>query len=56
MKPQGKNQKAAYAFAQRVNDWHTYHKDRTTLAALAGLVRRGLIETNEFHQFKIKGV
>lgn len=35
--------------------WTSYGKDRSTVDAIKALVRKGLVEVNEFRQFRIKG-
>ena len=49
----GKNQVHALRFAEQYPGWHSYAKDRKTERAIAGLVKRGAIVTNEHRQFKI---
>lgn len=49
----GKNMRHALTFARKVNGWHTYASDRPTVDAIKRLERRGLVITNQFHQFRI---
>lgn len=52
IKAAGKNQCHMLEFAEKYRGWHTYKKDRATLNALAGLKKRGCIETNNHGQFR----
>jgi len=52
IKAVGKNQCHMLEFAEKYRGWHTYKNDRPTLAALAGLKRKGCLETNEHGQFR----
>lgn len=47
----GENQCNLLDFAFKYPGWHTFAKDRATRNAVAGLVRRGLIEV-QGRQFK----
>lgn len=47
----GKNQSNLLEFAHKYPGWHTFGKDRAARKAIAGLVRRGLIEV-QGDQFK----
>lgn len=47
----GKNQLAAFNFISRVSGWHTYAKKETR--TLKTLEKRGLVELNEFQQFRL---
>ncbi len=50
----GNNMKAALEFAQRHPGWHGYAvRDRATRQAIAALALRGLVEVNEFDQFRL---
>ena len=40
----GRNQKRALEFARNNQGWHSYAKDRATVAAINGLQARGLVE------------
>ena len=53
IKAAGKNQCHLLSFAEKFPGWHTYAKDRATLAALEGLKRKGYIETNQHGQFRM---
>jgi hypothetical protein len=46
----GKNQCRLLGFAEKYRGWHTYAKDRATLRAVQGLVKRGslIVEGNQF--------
>jgi hypothetical protein len=49
----GKNMRAALDFIRRVNGWHGYDKrDRSVVYAVNALARIGLVEINEFAQFR----
>lgn len=47
----GKHQQKMYNFIKGVNGWHTYSWDSMTVNIVESLVARGLVKTNEFHQF-----
>jgi repressor of nif and glnA expression len=50
----GKNERKALEFAQRVNKWHGYDiRSTTDCMAIRSLERKGLVETNEYNQFRI---
>lgn len=51
----GKSQRAALEFAQfyTVDSWHTFSQDSKTQRIMQSLQRRGLIEINQFAQFKL---
>lgn len=50
----GKNMRDALAFAKRYPGWHSWDNYcRATKDALYRLEKRGLIETNNFKQFRI---
>jgi hypothetical protein len=48
----GINQCRLAEFAEKYRCWHTHASNRATRAAIAGLVRRGLIETREHNGFR----
>lgn len=48
----GRNEKHAIEFIRRVNGWHTYSGDRATLDAVRSLARKGLVELNQYRQFR----
>jgi hypothetical protein len=49
----GKNMKDALAFVKRYPGWHSWDKYcRATKDALCKLEQHGLIETNNFQQFR----
>ena len=49
----GPHQKNALEFARRVYPgWHSYAKDPLTRRVIASLAKRGLVEKNEFWQFR----
>ena len=50
----GPLQKKALEFIRMVNGWHTYASDKQTKGVISRLEKRGLIETNEFKQFRKK--
>lgn len=51
----GPNMIKALAFAANNPGWHTFNrKHRPTVQAIMRLVRRGLVEVNEFFQFRHK--
>lgn len=51
----GKNMRHALAFAKRYPGWHSWDKYcKATKDALCRLELCGLIETNNFKQFKLK--
>jgi hypothetical protein len=52
IKAVGKNQAKMLDFAYRYQGWHSYSKDRPTLQALNGLLKKGFIEVNQFEQFR----
>lgn len=43
----------AYRFARKYTNWHTYESDARTVAAIKFLTGYGLVNTNEFNQFRI---
>ena len=49
-----KNEKNALKFANRWPGWHSYAKDTQTTKAIEGLKSKGLVEVNEFRQFKAR--
>ena len=52
----GKNQLRLLKFAIRFcrnDEWHTYGKDRSTVDAINSLVGKGLLDVNEFRQFRL---
>jgi hypothetical protein len=53
-KPLGPLQKKALEFARMVNGWHSYAGDKQTKGVISRLEKRGLVETNEFKQFRKK--
>lgn len=48
----GTNMKAALEFATRNYGWHEYANDRATVGAINRLAALGLVDVNEFHQFR----
>jgi len=48
----GPHQKNALAFAREYPGWQGYAKDSLTKRVIASLAKRGLVETNEFYQFR----
>ena len=50
----GHHQKHVLEFAFNNPGWHTFHKDRTTIQAINSLVKLGLVEVNEYGQFRLK--
>ena len=49
----GKNMRNALDFIRRVNGWHGYDKrDRAIVYAVNALARIGLVEINEYAQFR----
>ena len=46
----GRNQKRALEFARNNPGWHSYAKDRATVAAIHGLQARGLVELSPVSQ------
>lgn len=54
LKARGKNQCRLLDFAFRFPGWHSYKPDRSTLQALAGLERKGILEVSrETLQFRL---
>jgi hypothetical protein len=51
----GKHQLRLLKFAIRYRGWHGFGTDRTTTSAVRSLVRLGLLEVNEFRQFRLAG-
>ena len=49
----GKNQRRMFDFLTKVNGWHGIAKDRATKEAAKGLVKKGLIEINEYNQARV---
>ena len=49
----GKNMKNALLFANKYAGWHSYTTDRPTVNAINRLKDNGLVEVNEFQQFKV---
>lgn len=49
----GKHMQKAYDFIQKVNGWHGYAQDKLTRQVIKRLQTRGLIEVNEFQQFRL---
>ena len=50
----GVNQCRLLGFAEQHRGWHSISSDRATRRALAALVSRGCLETNEHGQFRFK--
>lgn len=48
----GKNMRAALVFAKKYPGWQTFNNDRATKKAILKLNELGLIQLNEFNQFK----
>ena len=48
----GPHQKNALEFARKYPGWHGYARDPLTTRVIASLVKRGLVESNEFQQFR----
>lgn len=48
-----KEQVRMLKFAIDYRGWHTYSKDQDTYRTIKSLVKRGLLETNEFWQFRL---
>lgn len=52
----GRHQQNALDFARKYpGKWHGYSKDKLTGGAINALKERGLVETNEFDQFRLGG-
>lgn len=49
----GKHQLRLLKFAIKYHGWHTYGKDRSTVSAVNTLSAMGLLELNEFRQFRL---
>ena len=49
----GKNQCNLLSFAEKYRGWHTFKKDRTTIAAISRLQQKGYIEVIQ-DQFRLK--
>ncbi len=43
----------ALAFATNYPGWHSFDRQRSTVDAIARLAAHGLVETNEFRQFRV---
>jgi hypothetical protein len=53
-KKMGKLQKKMLEFLKKYpNTWHGYNDDFETRRIIKSMLERGLIETNEFNQFKL---
>ncbi len=51
----GKNMEHALEFATRYRSWQTFNaKQRATREAIKRLEKRGLVEVNEFGQYRAK--
>jgi len=51
----GKNMRHALEFAKKyAGKWQGFASDRATRNAIQSLQRQGLIEVNEFQQFRVK--
>jgi len=50
----GKNMRDALEFIRRCNGWHGFAKNRKTVTSIKRLEKLGLVEVNEFDQFKAK--
>lgn len=48
----GKNMEHALNFARKYSGWHTYANDATTKSAIQRLEKQGMVEVNEFNQFR----
>jgi len=46
--------KSMLSFAREYPGWHSFSQDVLTLRAAKGLAKKGLIEINEFGQFRLK--
>ena len=49
----GKHQANAFTFIKQCIGWHSFSKNRTTVNAITGLEKRGLVIVNEYSQFKV---
>ena len=49
----GHRMRRALEFAEQWPTWHTFDTARTTRSAVERLQKRGLVETNQFGQFRI---
>lgn len=50
----GPHQINVLRFAIRFQGWHTFAKDRTMKRAVKSLHAKGLLEINEFRQFRLR--
>jgi len=48
----GRLQRLALSFIARCSGWHGYSSDYDTVRIIGSLERRGLVEVNEFKQFR----
>ena len=53
MKKLGPLSQKTFDFISQIKGWHSYAGDKQTRGIIKRLKKRGLIETNEFHQFRI---
>jgi hypothetical protein len=49
----GRNMLRLLRFALKYEGWHTYGTDQSTVRALESLEALGLIEVNEYRQFRV---
>lgn len=49
----GRNMYRMFSFALAYPDWHSYAKDRSTVDAVKRLEKRGLVEVNKHHQYRL---
>ena len=49
----GKLQRKALEFAQKTSGWQSFSTDSVTKRVIKSLVDRGLLEVNEFNQFRM---
>ena len=47
-----KYQRHALEFIRKCNGWHSYSKDRDTVRVIRSLEVKGLVKTNQCHQFR----
>ena len=49
----GKNMKHALSFARKYSGWHSFYvRQRETRMAIYALRKRGLVEVNQYNQFR----
>ena len=52
-RPLGKHQRKLLKFAEKQPNWQSYARDQLTTRVVKSLRIRGLIEVNDFRQFKL---